>query len=176
MGNKTDDKTERESTLGKLKFGPLEEGPQKFGELSDDEVEKIRLEVHEQVQDERKKLAKEELKKKLLAEARRTTLPGQEEYEITMDLPGHMDRITIDMGHYPNGGVYFHGMKYKVDANKYATLMEMVMRAWAHEEETGIPNHRTYRRPKNLAIGNFFDPALNGTRQEREVRIGPKDL
>lgn len=158
----------------RLNLRPAED--EKFAILSDEDVAAIEKEVKAQVLEERKKQAKDELKRKLLAEERRVSLPDQELIEIHMDLPGHMDKITIDMGQPPNGGVYHHGMSYKVDPNKYATLMEMVMRAWAHEEETGIPNHRTYRRPKNLAIGNYFDPALNGTRQERETRIGPKHV
>ena len=163
----------RETERG-LKFHPLE--AEKFDVLSDADVEAIRKEVQAQVLEERKKQAKDELKRKLLAEERRAQIPDQDLMPIAIDLPGHMDRITIDMGQPPNGGVYHHGMTYNVDPNKYATLMEIVMRAWAHEEETGIPNHRTYRRPKNLAIGNYFDPALNGTRQERETRIGPKHV
>jgi hypothetical protein len=168
MGN-----TEKPADKRGLKFHPIEE--EKFAILTDADIEAIQKEVQAQVLEERKKQARDELKRKLLAEERRISLPDQELIQIDIDLPGHMDRITIDMGQPPNGGVYHHGMSYKVDPNKYATLIEIMMRAWAHEEETGIPNHRTYRRPKNLAIGNFFDPALNGTRVEREVRIGPKN-
>ena len=157
-----------------IKFHPIEDD--KFAILSDEDVASIEKEVKAQVLEERKKQARDELKRRLLAEERRVALPDQGLIEIHMDLPGHMDRITIDGGHPPNGGVYHHGMTYSVDPNKYATLIEIMMRAWAHEEETGIPNHRTYRRPKNLAIGNFFDPALNGTRVEREVRIGPRNV
>jgi hypothetical protein len=159
-------------TLAKLKFSPLED-QDKFGVLSDEDVEKIRLDVQAQVLEERKKQAKDALRQKLLAEERRTQLPDEDLIELQMNLPGHMDRIVLDQGHYPNGGVYHHGQTYKVDANKYATLQEIINRAWAHEESTGIPNHRTYRRPSNMAIGNYVDPTISGLRTEREVRINP---
>lgn len=158
----------------RLNLRPTED--ERFAILSDDDVAAIQDEVKKQVLEERKKQAKDDLKRKLLAEERRIALPDQDLIEIQMDLPGHMDRITIDMGQPPNGGVYHHGMTYKVDPNKYATLKEIQMRAWAHEEATGIPNHRTYRRPSNMAIGNYVDPTLAGTRGPKPVSITPSDL
>lgn len=142
--------------------------------LSAEEQEAIRSEARKQIEADRKAKAKELFMKKAIQDARAEFEPDQEIVTIYIDLAGHSKQIVIDMGDVNRGGgVYYHGHTYEVTANVHRTLMEIMARGWAHEEETGIPNHKFYRRPSFIGA-NYGDP---GSRiAALSPQIGNKDL
>lgn len=140
--------------------------------LTAEEQEAIRAKAREKVLEERKKKAEDQYMQFALQEARREMEPSQEMCSILIDLAGHSDHITLDAG-TQNGGTFHHGYTYEVTASVHATLMEIMARGWAHEEETGIPNHKFYKRPPYIGA-NYFDP---GSRMPGvNPRIGNSNL
>jgi len=143
--------------------------------LTEEDRVKAREKARKLVEEERKQLALAELEKIELQAARREYDPKLEMKEIYIDLAGHSDRLTIDMGQ-GNGGVYYHSFKYTVPKPVHDQLMEMMMRGWAHEEGAGNPNHRLYRKPSHFGTMNYLDPSENGLRREKNIKISPADI
>ena len=142
--------------------------------LSADEQRKIRDEALKQIEEERKSKAREQFMRLAIQEARSAFEPDEEMVDIYIDLAGHSKQIVLDMGDTArNGGVYYHGHTYTVKASVNRTLMEIMARGWAHEEETGIPNHKFYRRPAFIGT-NYGDPG--GRLAALSPTIGNKDL
>jgi len=142
--------------------------------LSSEEREAIYEAARRQVESERKEVAKKALMQEALVEARQELEPEQEMLNIKMDLAGHSDKIVIDMGQ-GGGGVYHHGYSYDVPVSVYRTLMEIMARGWAHEEECGSPNRKQYRKPSYIGTMNYADPAETGLKKPKDLVIRPKD-
>jgi hypothetical protein len=124
--------------------------------LTPEEQAELKAEARKQVEADRKKAAREKYLAHAVQEARAEFEPDQEMISIQIDLAGHSKSIVLDAG-TRNGGVYHHGYTYLVTRSVYTTLQEIMARGWAHEEETGIPNHKIYRRPNFIGM-NYNDP------------------
>lgn len=119
-----------------------------FADLTPEEMEQLKKQAAEQVFKEQREARKKEFLKQQVAKYRQVIKPGQEIVRMTMDLPGHSDRITID------GTSYFHGVTYNFPMDKYKSIIDIAARAWEHENEVGGANRDAYkgRAPVNAVI------------------------
>jgi len=130
----------------------LEEKPEYLGQipgadlLSDEDIAEIRAKAREQVETDRKKQAKEELKGRFLKEERHRSDPNEELIPLTIDLPGFADRIMID------GTVYMQGVTYRFPRNQYNSVVDQLAQSWKHEAQTGGANRDAYRQPRTTAL------------------------
>ena len=130
----------------------LEEKPEYLGQipgaelLSDEDIAEIRAKAREQVETDRKKQAKEELKSRFLKEERHRSDPDEELIALTIDLPGFADRVTID------GVVYMQGVTYRFPKSQYNSICDQMSMSWRHEAQTGGANRDAYRKPRTTAL------------------------
>lgn len=133
-----------------------------FAELTPEEMEALKKEAAEQVLAEMRAARKKAFLKQQVQKYRQAGKPGQEMIPLTIDLPGHADRVSLD------GTVFFHGVTYTVPMDKFRTIIDICARAWEHENEVGGANRDAYkgRAPVNKVIR----PGDTGGDQSR---IGP---
>lgn len=117
-----------------------------FAGLTDEEKAEIKERAIAQVQKERKAREEESYMVVALDEARRSLIPEEALVDVFVDLPGHAVRILID------GVEYIHGYTYEVGIQKAATMVDIMQRAWDHEDEVGGANRNFYRRPMNQRL------------------------
>lgn len=70
----------------------------------------------------------------------------EEQFNFTLDLAEHSDRLVID------GTVYFHGGNYTVGQRTYDAMREMISRGWNHQREIEGKNENAYRLQRNVRI------------------------
>jgi len=114
--------------------------------LTAEDVAELEKAAHDAVTEERKADARQAFLKEAMEKARQDLIPGAELLDIQIDLPGHSDRITIDQVSYMHGGTY------KVPKVKYDTLVDIMARAWQHENEIGGANSNAYRKPRGVML------------------------
>jgi hypothetical protein len=119
--------------------------------LSKEEMDQIRASVRAKVKEElaareqeHKADAVKETTARALQEARRQA--GLTDYRddlvsVTIDVAPYADKITVD------GKMFFQGHTYQVVRRQADSLREMMARSWDHEDNTGYPNKKFYRRP-----------------------------
>ena len=152
------------ATKAKLK---LEDKPEYLGQipgaelLSDEDITEIRAKAREQVDTDRKKQAKEELKSRFLKEERHRSDPDEELIALTIDLPGFADRVTID------GTVYMQGVTYRFPKKQYESIRDQMAQSWKHEAQTGGANRDAYRQPRTTALR----PGLENVTTSQLMRV-----
>lgn len=123
--------------------------PELEGLLSAEDLEAIRAKAHTAARDEQKQKAKDQVYQRELEMARREFEPEQELRPIMIDLAPFAKNIMLD------GVQYHHGQVYNVTGPQYAVLMETMARGWAHDEEVGSPNRKSYQKPAHVGTGNY---------------------
>lgn len=119
-----------------------------YAELTEKEKAEIKAVAAKQVAEELRSARKKAFLAEQVASYRSAAKPGQEQRKITIDLPGHSDRLKID------GRDYHHGVTYTVSKDQYDSMRDMCARAWEHENEVGGANRDLYkgRAPINAVI------------------------
>jgi len=110
------------------------------GLLTEAEREKLIAEVEAELRKEQIAKAKVDFKDAVKLKARIEQGLEEEQIAVQIDLPGFSKDIRI------NNKPYTHGEIYTVPASVAETLMDMMARAWRHEEEVGGANHDVYRK------------------------------
>lgn len=101
---------------------------------------------------------KDELKSKLESRGLQSSRSGMVELEQTDSDGFPMYRYTIDLPSSGglcltiNGMNYFHGQAYTVDRHMLSTMLDMVHRAWKHEETIHGSNENAYRPQVNATF------------------------
>lgn len=75
-----------------------------------------------------------------------TPVKGEKQFNITLDLAPHSNRLIIDSVHYMHGGTY------KVGQRLYDTMREMIHRGWEHQREIDGKDGNMYREKSNLRL------------------------
>lgn len=86
----------------------------------------------------------------------------EETYELTLDLPPHMDRLVID------GTIYLHGGTYKFPKTVYDSVRETIYRGFEHQREIEGKDRNAYRKQANVSIS----PGVVNTSAERILGRG----
>lgn len=147
---------EKPKAKAKLKLDPKDK-PDYLGQipgselLTDEDIAEIRAKAREQVDTDRKKQAKEELKSRIMKEERHRSDPDEELLSLTIDLPGFADRVTID------GTVYMQGVTYRFPKRQYDSIRDQLAQSWKHEAQTGGANRDAYRQPRTTALRPGFE-------------------
>ena len=128
-------------------------------QLSEEEREDIEAEVLAEIEDEQReknrKLYKSETRRRIRLEAEL----DQPHEQVLIDLPGHANNITIDIGR-----TYWHGHSYSVPQQIAQSLYDIMDKAWRHEETVGNANSNAYQKPKHDVLSGTGNHVIN-TRQ-----------
>ena len=108
--------------------------------ITKERLHELELQAKEEVDKERRLAAemafieqeKARLKKELNLD------PNEEERDVLIDLPGHSLDIKLD------GQMYTHGHTYQVRKSVYDTIVDVMARAWKHEDMVGGANRDAY--------------------------------
>jgi hypothetical protein len=73
-------------------------------------------------------------------------IPGEKQFEITLDLAPHSDKLVID------SKIFLHGATYKMGERLYNTVREMIHRGWEHQREIDGKNSTMYREKSNVIL------------------------
>lgn len=119
-----------------------------YAELTEAEKAELSAQARATVAEELRSARKKQFLKEQINKHRQLAKPGQRIVGITLDLPGHADRIILD------GKSFFHGTTYRVPENVYQTMIDIQSRAWEHENEIGGANRDLYkgRAPVNPIV------------------------
>lgn len=118
-------------------------------QLTEEEIERLEAEAHEEVAKELKANLAKEYKDNFKASLKRKALfrdadndEGDDLVPILIDLPTFCQNIKLD------GVTYSQGVTYKVGRAKAAVIKEQIYRAHRHEDETSgaDANKLAYRR------------------------------
>lgn len=115
--------------------------------LNDEDIKALKEKAAKEVREDYKDVQRSQMYKRLLMEERGRYDPEETLQECVIDLPGHSNRIVI------NGAEYFHGGKYTVSLSLYRSFLDIMARAWEHEESVGNANRREYQKPRNTILG-----------------------
>ena len=107
--------------------------------LTQDEIDKLQVEVDAEAAAELREQAKKSVKEKLRAEARRKKGLEEQQVEVHIDLAPYCDRLLID------NVAYLQGQTYTVRASVASVLFEQMQRTWGHQSEIDGKESRFYR-------------------------------
>lgn len=124
-------------------------------DLTDEEIEAVRLEVQSEVAEEDKKAQLKALKAKLKREARAKAGLEEEQVDIIIDLAPYETRILLD------NVAYMHGRTYTVPASKAAVMREIMQNTWRHQSEIDGKSENFYRKTRDTRVtpANMNAPA-----------------
>lgn len=119
--------------------------------LTEEEMERIRRKARSEVEAELKQRASAQ-KQDLIQEAADRELQEMRREAGLTDYRDDLLSITIDVAPYSDGLVidnrkYQQGYTYQVTRRQYESMREQMARSWDHEDQTGYPNKKFYRRP-----------------------------
>ena len=138
-----------EGSKRRRQMGVVETPSEFLALLSPEEQAAIRKRAFDAFRSERKKEAEKLFYDQALAEERRSLDPVYEERDIIIDLAPFAKYIWLD------GKIYHHGLPYRVIRPAFDMLMEIMARGWAHDEQVGHPNRKTYTKPVYIGTGNY---------------------
>lgn len=143
------------------KGSPLQQDEDPYeGLLSMEEMEEIELEVAREFEQLQHEDAKERYRKDYRWQYQIAQGEEEEELDVLIDLPGHSARIVLD------GIAYYHGHIYFLPYSKVTTILDVMGRAWDHEESVGGANTNSYRRPLNTTVGGSSHTVLRAPTQQ----------
>jgi len=132
--------------------------------LTQDEIDKLQVEVDAEAAAELREQAKKSVKEKLRAEARRKKGLEEQQVEVHIDLAPFCDRLLID------NVAYLQGITYTVRASLAAVLLEQMQRTWTHQSEIdGKP--ALYNRQRNTRFSMSTGQATNAPNQNTTSSI-----
>lgn len=136
-----------------LPLGITAEGARNL--LTQDEIDKLQVEVDAEAAEEAREEAKKAVKEKLRLEARRKKGLEEAQEEVYIDLAPFADRLLID------NVAYLQGITYTVRVSLASVLREQMQRTWSHQAEIdGKPS--TYNRHRNTRFSMATGAVTNG--------------
>jgi hypothetical protein len=114
--------------------------------LTPAELSAIEAEVQKELDKEEKAKAKDQVKKRLLEQARRERGLAEPIEEIIIDLPESADKILV------NNFAYMQGHTYTVKGSVGAMLRDTMQRAWGHQAEIEGRSRDFFRRERGTRM------------------------
>lgn len=111
--------------------------------LSDELKAQLRVKAKERVEKARTEAAEDAYLKEVIRQEELADKPEEQIEYVFLDLAGHTEYIMLD------GVRFFHGQTYEVTKSVADSMREVVARGWDHEDEVGMANRGTYRKPMN---------------------------
>jgi hypothetical protein len=123
--------------------------------LTEEERREIEDDIIAEIEAERRKAAKEEFKKHARGKLRRQAALDEPHETVLIDLPGHSDKIVLD------GVAFYHGHVYERPVSVVATLLDVMGKAWMHEENVGGANSNVYTKPRSTLVNGSTQAVTN---------------
>jgi len=127
------------------------------GFLTEEERIEIEAEILADIEAEQRRLEKEKYRKEATRRMRVERELEEEQVSLLVDLPGHAQKIVLD------GVPFYHGHIVEVSQSKAETLLDIMDKAWRHEESVGGANGNAYRKPYEERLSGLTQTSTRGS-------------